>query len=148
MPFGAALTPDGARFAIWAPSAESAEVEVDGRRVPMQRGAQGFFHCFDTQAGPGSRYAFRFAGVDLKVPDPASRSKALVSAPAHFEQGTWYTLVLETKGGDVVARVAGQEPLRATSPDFRVKKPGIEFRVSGRDNGKVLFDNLRVWELN
>ena len=73
MPFGAALTPDGARFAIWAPSADGAEVEVDGRRVPMQRGAQGFFHCFDTQAGPGSRYAFRFAGGDLKVPDPASR---------------------------------------------------------------------------
>jgi len=73
MPFGAALTPDGARFAIWAPSAEGAEVDVDGRRVPMQRGAQGFFHCFDTQAGPGSRYAFRFAGGDLAVPDPASR---------------------------------------------------------------------------
>jgi malto-oligosyltrehalose trehalohydrolase len=73
MPFGAALTPAGARFAIWAPSANAAEVEIDGRSVPMQRGAQGFFHCLDTQAAPGSRYAFRFDGADLKVPDPASR---------------------------------------------------------------------------
>jgi malto-oligosyltrehalose trehalohydrolase len=73
MPFGAALTSDGVRFAIWAPSAEGAQVEVDGRRVPMQRGAQGFFHCFDADAVPGSRYAFRFDGVDLAVPDPAAR---------------------------------------------------------------------------
>jgi malto-oligosyltrehalose trehalohydrolase len=73
MPFGAALTPDGVRFAIWAPSAEGAQVDVDGRRVPMQRGAQGFFHCFDAEAAPGSRYAFRFDGLDRAVPDPASR---------------------------------------------------------------------------
>jgi malto-oligosyltrehalose trehalohydrolase len=73
MPFGAAPTPDGVRFAIWAPSADGAQVEVDGRCVPMQRGAQGFFHCFDAEAAAGSRYAFRFDGVDFAVPDPASR---------------------------------------------------------------------------
>ncbi|HEX7238609.1 MAG TPA: malto-oligosyltrehalose trehalohydrolase, partial [Gammaproteobacteria bacterium] len=73
MPFGAALTADGARFAIWAPSASGAQVEVDGRGVPMQRGAQGFFHCFDAEAAAGSRYAFRFDGLDHAVPDPASR---------------------------------------------------------------------------
>jgi hypothetical protein len=79
--------------------------------------------------------------------DRNSRSKALASAPARFEAGRWYTLLLECKGGDVVARVEGQEPLRAASSDFRVKKPGIEFRVAGRDDGEVCFDNLRVWEL-
>ena len=75
MPFGAAATPDagGTRFAIWAPSAHGVHVEVDGRRVPMQSAAQGFFHCFDPKAAPGSRYAFRFDGVDVAVPDPASR---------------------------------------------------------------------------
>ena len=30
---------------------------------------------------------------------------------------------------------------------FRVKKPGIEFRVSGRDDEEISFDNLRVWKL-
>ena len=73
MPFGAALTPDGVRFAVWAPSADNAQVEVDGRCVPMPRGAQGFFHCFDAEATAGSRYTFRFDGADLAVPDPASR---------------------------------------------------------------------------
>ena len=73
MPFGAALTADGVRFAVWAPSANGAQVEVDGRLVPMQRGAQGFFHCFDEEAAAGSRYAFRFDGLDQAVPDPASR---------------------------------------------------------------------------
>jgi acetyl esterase/lipase len=79
--------------------------------------------------------------------DPSSRSKALSSASANFEPGKWYTLLVECRGDDVVARVEGTEPLRATSKDFRMKKPGIEFRVSGRDGEEVLFDNLRVWEL-
>jgi maltooligosyltrehalose trehalohydrolase len=73
MPFGAVPTPGGARFAIWAPSARGAHVEVDGRRIPMQRAAGDFFHCFDPEAAPGSRYAFQFDGVDIAVPDPASR---------------------------------------------------------------------------
>ncbi|MDZ4403271.1 alpha/beta hydrolase fold domain-containing protein [Prosthecobacter sp.] len=80
--------------------------------------------------------------------DPNSRSKALASAATNFEQGQWYTLLLETKGADVVARIEGKEPLRVSSSDFSVKKPGIEFRVSGRDNEEVVFDNLRAWELN
>lgn len=80
--------------------------------------------------------------------DPKSRSKALASAPAKFESGKWYTLLLETKGDEVVAQVEGKDPLRASSKDFSVKKPGIEFRVSGRDGDEVIFDNLWVWELN
>lgn len=79
--------------------------------------------------------------------DRASQSKALASASAKFEQGRWYTLLLESKGNDVVAQVKGFEQLRATSPDFHVKKPGLAFRVLGRDGGSVSFDNLRIWEL-
>ena len=79
--------------------------------------------------------------------DLQSRSKALASAPAKFEQGRWRTLLLETKGDDVVVRVEGKEPLRASSKDFHVQKPGLAFRVAGRDNEEAAFDNLRVWEL-
>jgi len=79
--------------------------------------------------------------------DRTSRSKVLASAPAKFEQVQWYTLLLECKGGDVVARVAGKEPLRVSSEEFRVKKPGLEFRVAGPDGEEVSFDNLQVWEL-
>jgi maltooligosyltrehalose trehalohydrolase len=79
MPFGATAADGGVHFAIWAPSAawapstSAATLEVDGRRLPMQRAAQGFFYCFDPDAAAGSRYAFRFHGVDVAVPDPASR---------------------------------------------------------------------------
>jgi len=80
--------------------------------------------------------------------DRNSRSKALSSAPENFEAGKWYSLLVEMKGEQVIATVEGKKPLRATSKDFRVKKPGIEFRVAGRENEEVNFDNLRVWELN
>jgi hypothetical protein len=79
--------------------------------------------------------------------DRKSQSKALATARETFEQGRWYTLLIENKGREVVARVEGKQPLRASSPDFKVKKPGLEFRVSGRDNDEVSFDNLKVWEL-
>jgi len=79
--------------------------------------------------------------------DRKSQSKALATARETFEQGRWYTLLIENKGGEVVAHVEGKQPLRASSPDFKVKKPGLEFRVSGRDNDEVSFDNLKVWEL-
>ena len=79
--------------------------------------------------------------------DRNSQSKALASAPETFEPGRWYTLLVENKGDEVVAQVQGKKPLRASSKDFHVKKPGIEFRVAGRDTEEVSFDNLRVWEL-
>jgi hypothetical protein len=79
--------------------------------------------------------------------DRKSQSKALASARETFEQGQWYTLLIENKGREVIARVAGKQPLRASSSDFKVKKPGLEFRVSGRDNEEASFDNLKVWEL-
>lgn len=80
--------------------------------------------------------------------DPSSQSKTLASAQEKFEIGKWFTLLVETKGDEVVAQVEGKRPLRASSKDFHVKKPGIEFRVLGRTHDVVCFDNLRVWELN
>jgi maltooligosyltrehalose trehalohydrolase len=73
MPFGATATPDGVRFAIWAPSVSKVVVDVDGRPMPMERAAGGFFYCFDPDALPGSRYAFHFDTTAVLVPDPASR---------------------------------------------------------------------------
>ncbi|MBI5773796.1 MAG: hypothetical protein HZA89_08650 [Verrucomicrobia bacterium] len=79
--------------------------------------------------------------------DPKSKNVAHAKAAVKFEQGKWHTLLLECKGDDVVARVAGQEPLRATAKDFHVKKPGLVFRMGGKDDQEVLFDNVKVWEL-
>src|SRR5262249_53178338 len=69
----AELTERGVRFAIWAPAALDARLHVDGRDVPMERGADGFFVRCEEKASAGSRYAFSFDARDLLVPDPASR---------------------------------------------------------------------------
>lgn len=45
------------------------------------------------------------------------------------------------------AQIAGMEPLRATSKDFHVKKPGLIFRTGGKDTDEVHLDVVRVWEL-
>lgn len=79
--------------------------------------------------------------------DPKSKNAVRVKAAANFPPGQWHTLLLEVKGDTVVAHVDGREALRASARDFRVKKPGLVFRVMGKDGDAVLFDNLRVWEL-
>jgi hypothetical protein len=79
--------------------------------------------------------------------DPASKTKTHAAAKTTFEPGQWYTLLLESKGDTVVAQITGKEPLRATAKDFRVKKPGLVFRVGGKDTDAVSFDNVKVWEL-
>ncbi|HYZ15992.1 MAG TPA: malto-oligosyltrehalose trehalohydrolase [Candidatus Acidoferrum sp.] len=73
MPFGAELRPDGVAFRLWAPSRERVDVLVDGRSHAMERHANGWFERVVEAARPGTRYAFTFPGVDLRVPDPASR---------------------------------------------------------------------------
>ncbi|MBI3880981.1 MAG: DUF1080 domain-containing protein [Verrucomicrobia bacterium] len=80
--------------------------------------------------------------------DRNSKSKALSSAREKFETGKWFTLLIEMKGDEVIATVEGKKPLRASSKDFHVKKPGLEFRVIGPNEQEVHFDNLKVWELN
>lgn len=79
--------------------------------------------------------------------DPKSKNIAHAKAATKFEKGQWYTLLVENKGNDVVARVAGKEPLRASAKDFHVKKPGLVFRAGGKDGQEVLLDNVKVWEL-
>ncbi len=79
--------------------------------------------------------------------DPKSTNKVLAKATTTFEKGRWYELLLEVKGDDVLAQIAGMKPLRATSKDFRVKKPGIVFRTGGKDTDEVHLDEVRVWEL-
>lgn len=79
--------------------------------------------------------------------DPNSKNKVLATAKTTFEPGKWYTLLLECKGDNVVAQIAGHDPLKGASPDFHVKKPGLVFRVAGPDDQAVSFDNIKVWEL-
>lgn len=80
--------------------------------------------------------------------NPESKTKVHARAETAFDPATTYTLLLECKGDNVVAQITGKEPLKATSPDFHVKKPGLVFRVGGKDGQEVAFDNVKVWALN
>ncbi len=79
--------------------------------------------------------------------DPASKTKVHAKAETTFDPATTYTLLLECKGDQVVAQISGKEPLKATAPDFHVKKPGLVFRMGGKDGQEVAFDNVKVWAL-
>ena len=79
--------------------------------------------------------------------DPKSKAVVHAKAATKFTRGEWFTLLLEVKGNNVVAQVAGKEPIRATAQDFHVKKPGLVFRVGGKGQHEALVDNVKVWEL-
>jgi malto-oligosyltrehalose trehalohydrolase len=72
MPFGAAVTTDGVRFRLWAPSARTVEIDLDGRLDSMRALADGWYEHDARGAGAGTRYRYRIDG-ELLVPDPASR---------------------------------------------------------------------------
>ncbi|WP_418320909.1 malto-oligosyltrehalose trehalohydrolase [Piscinibacter sakaiensis] len=76
MPFGARLESDGsAVFRLWAPSASTIELIVDGNDgspVAMDRQPDGWHQGRLQRADAQTRYAYRVDG-DLVVPDPASR---------------------------------------------------------------------------
>ncbi|MSU51236.1 MAG: hypothetical protein EXS37_19470 [Opitutus sp.] len=79
--------------------------------------------------------------------DPKSKNVPHAKAATKFAQGQWYTLLLEMKGDALVAHIDGKEALRATAKDFHVKKPGLVFRVGGKDGQEVVLDNVKVWAL-
>lgn len=79
--------------------------------------------------------------------DPKSKNVVHAKAATKFAPGQWFTLLLEMKGEQVVVRVDGKEPLRASAKDFKVKKPGLVFRAGGKDGQDVLLDNVKVWAL-
>jgi len=82
----------------------------------------------------------------LDKSNPASKNQERASASTTFEAGKWYTLVLEMKGSEIAAHVVGLDAkLRASSPDFACKKPGLVFRVMSKDDTSAQLDNLKVW---
>jgi hypothetical protein len=80
--------------------------------------------------------------------DPASKNIVHAKAAANFPRDRWVTILLEMKGDTVVVHADGQKPLKATAKDFAVKKPGLVFRVGGKDEKPLWIDNVKVWALS
>jgi malto-oligosyltrehalose trehalohydrolase len=72
MPFGSQVDTTGVRFSLWAPSAASVSLVLDGVELPMFPLPAGWFGMTLAAARPGQRYAYRIDG-SLPRPDPASR---------------------------------------------------------------------------
>ena len=76
MPFGAEMRPDGVRFRLWAPDAQSVTLGIEGAGAPkeiaLRPDGDGWCQALVADAAPGMRYRYRVNG-DLWVPDPASR---------------------------------------------------------------------------
>jgi maltooligosyltrehalose trehalohydrolase len=66
------LENDNSRFRVWAPQARSVEVDLQGRRVPLEPREHGYFEAVIDGAGPGTRYFYSLDGGPGR-PDPASR---------------------------------------------------------------------------
>jgi maltooligosyltrehalose trehalohydrolase len=91
MPFGAEITAEGVRFALWAPTSREVALVLDGAEHPMPEAGGGWRRLVTPKARAGSRYQFRVDG-GLLVPDPASRFQpddiagpSLVVDPAAYE---------------------------------------------------------------
>ncbi|WP_114942857.1 malto-oligosyltrehalose trehalohydrolase [Microvirga calopogonii] len=72
MPFGAEITSDGIRFALWAPTAQEVSLVLDDTEHALKADADGWHRLVSGQAHVGSRYGYKIDG-NLVVPDPASR---------------------------------------------------------------------------
>src|SRR5688572_26654639 len=76
--WGPELTPDGARFRLWAPGQRSVRLRLEGRDHPMRGVGDGWFETVRA-AAPGAAYGF-VLDDGLVVPDPAARAQV---ADAH-----------------------------------------------------------------
>ncbi len=76
LPFGAELQPDGTtRFRLWAPTAKSVTLLVEGAAPASLHAAGGGWHALERRVAAGARYRFQLPD-GLTVPDPASRLQA------------------------------------------------------------------------
>ncbi len=59
-------------FEVWAPLAQSLEVQVNGKKYPMTPGDHKIWRADVAEAGPGTDYGFVLNGEEPAIPDPRS----------------------------------------------------------------------------
>ncbi|MBC7800737.1 MAG: malto-oligosyltrehalose trehalohydrolase [Gemmatimonadaceae bacterium] len=73
LPFGATVLPgQSTHFRIWAPSADTLTLEIEGAGSQAMQAKQGGWYEATVNAPPGTQYRYRMPD-GLLVPDPASR---------------------------------------------------------------------------
>ena len=89
--WGPELTPEGARFRLWAPGERAVRLRLEGRDFPMSKEDDGWFETAVAGAAPGAAYAFVLDDGSV-VPDPASRAQVSdVHGPSRLVDPNAYT---------------------------------------------------------
>ncbi|MEZ6137357.1 MAG: hypothetical protein R3C53_20915 [Pirellulaceae bacterium] len=79
--------------------------------------------------------------------DPKSKPKIHATVRKPLDPKKTIEVQLYSFGNRVQAKVGDDILLEAESEDFHVAKPGIVFRVIGKDDAVAEFDRLQVWSL-
>jgi maltooligosyltrehalose trehalohydrolase len=99
MGYGALVEEGGTRFRVWAPLPKLLEVEVEGRRWPLEPCGEGMREVFVAGVRAGMRYFYVVDGKQ-QIPDPASRfqpegvhgpSQVVDPRAFRFTDGNWRT---------------------------------------------------------
>ena len=128
MDFGASVAGDATRFRLWAPTARTVALVIEGHpELVCDRDADGWIDVTVPNVGAGARYRYRIDGETL-VPDPASRYQpddvngpSVVVDPgayrwrrADWRGRSWHdAVVYEAQCGDGHASRNVREPDRA-----------------------------------
>jgi maltooligosyltrehalose trehalohydrolase len=107
-PLGATIQADGVHFAVWAPAANTVEVEVHGvgglTHHPLVRGERGLYEGLLPGLSAGSRYKYQL-DRNQSYPDPASRfqpegvhgpSEVIDPQAYRWTDDAWAGLTIET----------------------------------------------------
>ncbi|MDA8042188.1 MAG: hypothetical protein MPJ22_07215, partial [Pirellulales bacterium] len=80
---------------------------------------------------------------DRNVTIDGDEDETLVADTFNVKPDTWYWMMLEVIGDEMVAQVSGAPVLRAKHPRFNIPKDQINLPTRG--GGVVLYDNVKVW---
>ncbi|MEO6741791.1 MAG: family 16 glycoside hydrolase [Chthoniobacteraceae bacterium] len=111
-------------------------------------GTDGLSLSFNHAAGHLFRVNIAKDGVtvmkDGDKRNPAIKSATLGKAEAKFEQGQWYTMLVEVRGAKVSVQTDNGVKLSAADDALNVDKTGYRFVVKG---ASVALADVKAWEL-
>ena len=94
----------------------------------------------------GRIIAASVSSTELKLArslEGGDKLEVLDKVPLQLAAGTWYVLLLEVQGNNIVASIDGKQTAFGTGERIDVDKTSVQLRISGES---VAFRNLRVWE--
>jgi maltooligosyltrehalose trehalohydrolase len=85
-------------FQVWAPYAQTVEVQIGDQRFPMTAGTHAWWSAEVGSAGPGTDYGFVIDGIEPPLPDPRTRwqpngvhglSRVVEDSSFQWTDGSW-----------------------------------------------------------